>query len=111
MEFPYEFIKSVVETTDAILQTSKDETLGENDKVQVFMALVLAERLIDKCRVILPTGSGEKFPEDKASIDDALVRIRDEIWDYREDLDDEKVEAYLHSLGEDIKFRALRKTL
>ncbi|HLB51552.1 hypothetical protein A3F07_01460 [candidate division WWE3 bacterium RIFCSPHIGHO2_12_FULL_38_15] len=107
MNNPYQLTKNTIQVIDEILVLTKD-TSEKNENIKtIFLSLVLAERVLDIERVILPPGSGINFPNDKKFTEENLDRIRNEIWKIRKMLNENEVKDILESAGNNLKTRFL----
>lgn len=70
---PYSLIFTSLEIAASYIEMLKNE---QNDKHDIFIALLLLERLIDKQRVLVEPGSGGLYPDEKSKIEQGLGELR-----------------------------------
>jgi len=107
MNSPYQLTIDTVKAIDEILNIAKQDYTNKERLKTIFLTLVLAERVLDLERVILPAGSGISFPKDKKHTEENLDRIRNSIWEIRKELKKDDVKEVLESTGNALKTRFL----
>ena len=110
MNNPYQITKNTIQAIDEILAIAKQTSEKYEDLKTIFLLLVLAERVLDLERVILPPGSSTNFPDDKKFTEENLNRLRNEIWKIRQLLNEKDVKELLESIGNNLKTRFLTES-
>lgn len=103
MPTPYDVIFQSIGVAEQNLSELKNVDINDYKFQDIFIALILNERLIDKQRVIVPPGSGGEYPEQKKEVEMRLGVLRVGIHEAANKLGKDATRAIFAELGDSIK--------